>query len=168
MINLQNVLDIISEFQLYIVTALILLVLLLMILVIITYSALNKVEKRYRKLMRGINNKNLEELLLEYLENAQEAVKISSDAKAENEYIKSELQNCLKKFAVKRYKAFEDIGSDLSYSIALLNDKNDGVILTGIFGRQETTSYAKPVDKGISRYDLSEEEKAVLKDAINQ
>lgn len=165
---MQNVIDIISEYQLYIVIALILLVLLLMILVIIAYSSLNKVEKRYRRLMRGINNKSLEELLIQYLDNAQEAIKISTDARAENEYIRSQLQSCLKKFAVKRYKAFEDVGSDLSYSIALLNDKNDGVILTGIFGRQETTSYAKPVDKGISRYDLSEEEKEVLKNAINQ
>ena len=166
--NLQNVIDIISEYQLYIVIALILLVLLLMILVIIAYSSLNRVEKRYRKLMRGTNNKSLEEMLIQYLDNSQEAVRISSEARAESEYIKSQLENCLKKVAIKRYKAFEDIGSDLSYSIALLNEKNDGIILTGIFGRQETTSYAKPIDKGISRYDLSEEEKAVLKDAMSQ
>ena len=118
--------------------------------------------------MRGTNNKSLEELLLQYLENAQEAVDITSNIKAESESIKAHLENCLQKVAIKRYKAFEDIGSDLSYSIALLNSKNDGVILTGIYGRNETTSYAKPVDKGISRYDLSEEEKTVLKDAMSQ
>lgn len=165
---MQKVIDIITEYQLYIVIALILLVLILIILVIIAYSSLNKVEKRYRRLMRGTNNKSLEELLIQYLENAQEAVKISSDIKAESEYIKSQLVNCLQKVAIKRYKAFEDIGSDLSYSIALLDNKDDGVILTGIYGRNETTSYAKPIDKGISRYDLSEEEKTVLKDAMNQ
>ena len=168
MSDLQNIIDIITKYQLYIVIALILLVLLLIILVIIAYCSLNKLEKRYRKLMRGMNNKSLEELLMQYLDNAQEAVRISSDIKAETEDIRLKLEHCLQKVSIVRYKAFEDVGSDLSYSIALLNNKNDGVILTGIYGRNETTSYAKPIDKGISRYDLSEEEMTVLKDALNQ
>ena len=45
---------------------------------------------------------------------------------------------------------------------------NDGIILTGIYGRNESTAYAKPIDKGISRYDLSEEEICVLNEAINK
>ena len=49
-----------------------------------------------------------------------------------------------------------------------LDGNNDGVILTGIYGRNESTTYAKPIDKGISRYDLSEEENTVLKEAINK
>ena len=49
----------------------------------------------------------------------------------------------------------------------MLDENNDGLILTGIFGRNESTTYAKPVDKGISRYDLSEE-LDVLNEAINK
>ena len=65
-----------------------------------------------------------------------------------------------------RYQAFEDVGSDLSFSIAILDGNNDGIMLTGIYGRQESTTYAKPIDKGISRYDLSEEEIAVINEAL--
>ena len=50
----------------------------------------------------------------------------------------------------------------------MLDENNDGLILTGIFGREESTTYVKPVDKGISRYDLSEEELTVLNEAINK
>ena len=50
----------------------------------------------------------------------------------------------------------------------LLNEINDGVIVTGIFGRNESTTYAKPIDKGLSRYDLSSEEKEVLQKAMNK
>ena len=57
-----------------------------------------------------------------------------------------------------RYKAFEDVGSDLSFSVAILDSYNDGIILTGIYSRHDSVTYAKPVDKGISRYELSEEE----------
>ena len=67
-----------------------------------------------------------------------------------------------------RYKAFEDVGSDLSFSVALLDGENNGVILTGIYGRDYSTTYAKPIDKGISRYDLSEEELHVLNAAMNK
>ncbi|EQB3123730.1 DUF4446 family protein, partial [Clostridium botulinum] len=48
-----------------------------------------------------------------------------------------------------------------------LDNDNSGVILTSIFGRNESTTYAKPIDKGISRYDLSDEEKQVLENCIN-
>ena len=66
-----------------------------------------------------------------------------------------------------RNRLFE-AASLLMHSIALLDDNNDGVVLTGIYARYESTTYAKPIDKGISRYDLSEEEKYVLKDAMNK
>ena len=74
---------------------------------------------------------------------------------------------CVKKIAIKRYKAFEDVGSDLSFSVAILDSYNDGIILTGIYSRQDSTTYAKPIDKGISIYNLSEEELCVLNEAIN-
>jgi hypothetical protein len=67
-----------------------------------------------------------------------------------------------------RYRAFENVGSDLSFSISLLDNNNDGFIITGIYGRNDSTTYAKPIDKGLSRYDLSEEEKEVLEKAINK
>ncbi|MDU4472647.1 MAG: DUF4446 family protein [Clostridium perfringens] len=60
------------------------------------------------------------------------------------------------------------VGSDLSFSVALLDGENNGVILTGIYGRDYSTTYAKPIDKGISRYDLSEEELHVLNAAMNK
>ena len=43
---------------------------------------------------------------------------------------------------------------------------NNGIILTGILGRSESTTYAKPVDRGISRYELSQEETQVLREAM--
>ncbi|MPM47586.1 hypothetical protein SDC9_94297 [bioreactor metagenome] len=73
----------------------------------------------------------------------------------------------MQKVSIIRYKAFEDIGSDLSYSIAMLDGKNNGILITSIYGRNESTTYAKPIDNGISRYDLSEEEEKVLHQAIN-
>ena len=77
------------------------------------------------------------------------------------------MKECVQKVAIMRYRAFEDVGSDLSFSIAILDGNNDGIVLTGLYGRQQSTTYAKPIDNGISRYDLSEEELSVIQEAIN-
>ena len=81
--------------------------------------------------------------------------------------LSNQVNHCIQKVGVVRFKAFEDIGSDLSFSVAILDSFNDGVIITGIYSRHDSTTYAKPIDKGISRYDLSEEEIHVLNEAIN-
>lgn len=165
---MEDLFKFIGNLEPYIIIGLTVLVIILFILIIILFSSLNRIEKRYRKFMRGVNNKNLEELIVGYLEKVDDATKISEEIKELYEGMDGRVKECVQKVSVVRYKAFEDVGSDLSFSIALLNNNNDGVILTGIYGRNESTTYAKPVDKGISRYDLSEEEIQVLNDAINK
>lgn len=165
---MTNLLNIISDFQGYIIFALAVMNIIFLILIIILFSSLSKVEKKYRKFMRGVNNKNLEELVTSYLDKVDEAKLTSENVKNLYEDIDNRVKGCIQKASIVRYKAFEDVGSDLSFSIALLNDYNDGVIVSGIYGRNESTTYAKPIDKGISRYDLSEEEKHVLNDAIDK
>ena len=118
--------------------------------------------------MRGANSKNLEELIISYLDKIDDVKKQSDFMKESYDDIDKRIKGCLQKTSMIRYRAFENVGSDLSYSIALLNYENDGVILTSIYGRNESTTYAKPIDKGISRYDLSGEEEQVLKDAMSK
>ena len=65
-----------------------------------------------------------------------------------------------------RYSAFKDTGSDLSFTLALLNKENTGVVLNGIYSRDMSNIYAKPVEKGVSTYTLSEEEKQAIEKAM--
>lgn len=118
--------------------------------------------------MRGSKDKNIEELITAYLDKVDEGRSIAEEVKTMYDSMELRLKDCIQKVAVIRYKAFENVGSDLSFSIALLNYSNDGVIITGIYGRNESTTYAKPIDKGISRYDLSEEELKVLNQVIEE
>ena len=162
---MQSIINFINNSQAYIVITLMILVLILIIIVIITYTSLNKLESKYRKLMRGVNKNNLEEMVISYLDKI-EVVKDQNDIMKEMyEQINGELKTCVQKTSMVRYKAFDDIGSDLSFSLALLDGSSNGVILTSIYGRNESTIYAKPIDKGISRYELSQEENKVLEQA---
>ncbi|CUO80828.1 DUF4446 family protein [Clostridium sp. NSJ-49] len=165
---MSNILNIINEYSGLIVIGLAIITLLLLITTIVLLLSVNKVEKKYRKMMRGTNSRNLEEVINSNLDNIDVALNNSKESLERCEKIAEDLKSCVNKVAIMRYKAFEDVGSDLSFSIAILDSYNDGVIITGIYSRHDSTTYAKPIDKGISRYDLSEEELHVLNEAINK
>lgn len=165
---MQNVMGIVSSFQIYIIIGLLAFVLLLFIILMITLKSLSNLESKYRKFMRGVENKNLEELVIGYLDKIDESKEETEHMKQLYEELNLRLKSCVQRVSIVRYRAFDDVGSDLSFSIALLDENNDGVIITGIYGRNESTTYAKPVDRGMSRYDLSQEEKQVLQDCTTR
>jgi len=72
------------------------------------------------------------------------------------------------RIGVHRFNAFADSGSDLSFSVAIVNDEKDGVVITGIHGREHTFLYAKPIDKGQSAYMLTPEEKLAINQAMQK
>lgn len=157
-----------SNVHIYITGGLFIVVIILLFMLIVLFRSISNLENRYRKLMRGVNNKNIEELIVSYLDRVDSAKEQAEYVKEICKELDNRIKGCVQKVSVVRYRAFEDVGSDLSYSIALLDHNNDGVVLTSIYGRNESTTYAKPIDKGISRYELSSEEDNVLKEAMNK
>lgn len=164
---MENMIQALNEYTPFIILGLIGIILIQLILLIVVFRKLGKVEKKHRKMMRGIDNKNLEELITSYLDKIDEVNATSLQLIEKNNNLEEKIKSCFQKVGVVRYKAFDNVGGDLSFSIALLNEKDNGLILTGIYGRDHSTTYAKPIDKGISRYDLSEEERSALKQAMN-
>lgn len=71
----------------------------------------------------------------------------------------------LRRLAVVRYDAFGDLGGALSFSVALLDDAGDGLVLTCINGRSETRTYAKGIVGGRSEAALSPEEVEAVEQA---
>lgn len=72
--------------------------------------------------------------------------------------LRKEAAGSLRHLAVVRYDAFEEMGGRLSWSLALLDDGGDGVVLTSIRGRNEARTYAKSVTSWRSDQELSPEE----------
>lgn len=165
---MESVFGIVNAYLPYILAAMVILIVILFIMVIVAFSSLDKLKQKYRKLSRGVDNKNLEEIVNGYMERVEEIGKEADAVKALYDGMDQRLRGCLQKVSVVRYRAFEDVGSDLSFSVAALDDKNNGFVLTGLFGRHESTTYAKPIDAGISRYELSSEEKQVLREAVEK
>lgn len=71
-------------------------------------------------------------------------------------------QSAIQRFGLVRYDAFEEMGGQLSFSAALLDDRGNGIVLTSINGRTETRTYGKPIVKLESTHNLSDEERQAI------
>lgn len=65
-----------------------------------------------------------------------------------------------------RYNPFADTGGDLSFSIAFLNNKKDGLVISSLHTREGTRIFSKPINQGASHYQLSKEEKEAIEKAL--
>ncbi|MDR7539085.1 MAG: DUF4446 family protein [Armatimonadota bacterium] len=77
------------------------------------------------------------------------------------------LQSCVRHVGVVRYDAFRDMGGHMSFSLALLDDDRNGIVLTVLNGRDGSRGYAKAVQRGKSSSPLSEEEQEAMAQALN-
>lgn len=135
----------------------------LIVMVIINIIMLTTTNKKYIKFMKKLGNgSNLDEMLREYLRDVKEIKKDNSEIKAYYTKLDSDIASCIQKVGIVRYNAFRDVGSDLSFAIALLDGNDTGVVLNGLYGSDSSNIYAKPIKGGVSTYQLSEEEKYAL------
>lgn len=70
--------------------------------------------------------------------------------------------------ALLRYNPYDNTGGNISFSLALLDLKGTGIILTSLHSRSETRVYAKEIVLGKGKHELSKEEGQVLKEALNE
>ncbi|MBZ9578033.1 DUF4446 family protein [Patescibacteria group bacterium] len=104
----------------------------------------------------------------------KEALKQFEDLKKEVERISQGLENLkekgklsIQKVGIVRYNPFSEVGGDQSFSVALLDENNDGVVVTSLYSREGNRVYGKPVKSGISEYSLSNEEKKAIEKAVS-
>ena len=142
---------------------------LLLILYFCNILRLKKINKNYKIFMKKIGNgNNIDEMLKNYINKVDEVSDKNEEIINYCKTIDNRISLCIKKVGMVRYSAFKDTGSDLSFALALLNDKNDGVILNGIYSREMSNIYAKQVIDGKCSNKLSEEERQALEIAINR
>lgn len=144
----------------------------MIILLLIGYAIigvkLSRLNRRYQDFMRKLGNgKNLEEDLQNYMSRVNQVEKQNAKISNQIKMLNGDLIKCIQKVGIVRYSAFRDTGSDLSFALALLDENNDGVVLNGIYSREMSNIYAKPVQKGKSTYTISEEEMQAIEKAMD-
>ena len=142
------------------------LLVLLIILSIVMLVKLSHAKKRYNMLVNGATGEDLENIIADNIAQMNELVVKNNQIDEDYATMRALFEKSLQKVAVYRFSAFHDMGGDMSYAVAMLDHHNNGVIFSSIFGRQESCTYVKPVENGVSKYPLSEEENKVLQEAI--
>lgn len=160
--DIIKVLNLIEDYNIEILLGLIGLVLILLITSLVNAIRFKKARKNYLELTRGEDGVSLEDIIRS-LSKELNSVSVSTSL-LERDYkkLKKNVNLSIKHMGIIRYNAFDDLGSEQSFSIALLNSEGDGFILTSIYGRDHTSSYLKPIIKGEAQYKLSYEEERAL------
>lgn len=163
---MENLIQYIQTYNTQIIIGLAIGLLVLLLINIISLFKIKSIRKHYNKMSQGLSGVNLEELLIH---TSDDLNGIKGDIVHLDENIKAlgtKLTFAIQKVGFMRYNAFGDMGSDLSFSIALLDNFSDGFILTSIYGRDNNVCYAKPIKNGQSKIQLSTEEIMVIDRAI--
>ncbi len=133
------------------------------IISIVAVILLCKLNKEYKSYMKKIGNgNNISEMLKEYLDDVEVIKNDNREIKAYYTKLDSDISSCIQKVGIVRYNAFRDVGSDLSFAMALLDRYDNGVVLNGIYGSESSNIYAKPIKNKESQYQLSDEEKYAI------
>ncbi len=147
------------------------LILLIAVIVLIVITVLNrikiiKLQRSYRFFMSGRNAMSMEQTLMEKFSKLDKLEAFSNENRAIMDDVVAYLNGTFQKYGLVKYNAFEDVGGKLSFSLALLNKRNDGIIITAMHSREGCFTYIKEIINGNSVLLLAAEEKEALEMAL--
>ena len=138
----------------------------LLIWIVVLTVALYKVKSK-NDLFFDDSSKNLRELVTRAITDNKSMNARANKIESGIEEIAKILQGTYQKFAMIRYNPFNDTGGDQSFSFALLDLRDNGVVVTSIHGREVDRIYAKQIENGKSKHNLSAEEVEAIRGALN-
>lgn len=136
-----------------------------LIWIFVLQAKMTKFQNSYLALQTFLDGNSLDQQLKDYFTQVKQ---IKADLSMIDQRVgqtENKLRSAVDRAELVRYNAFENMGSDLSFSLALLNQDGNGVVLSSINNREESRVYAKPINHGESSYHLSEEERTAINKA---
>jgi hypothetical protein len=121
-----------------------------------------RLNRRITALARGMDGQNLEDTLHTYFDKVEQANRRMELLEQAVGVLQAQIPSCLQRTGMVRYDAFESVGGEQSFSVALLDGKGDGVVLSGVHSRNDVRIYAKQIQQGNASHGLSDEEKRAL------
>lgn len=152
----------------YILLGMFLLIIILLILLIILMIKSNKMKKRLDRFLTGKDGKSLEQDIIGLFED-NKFLKVNADKnKKDMRVLTKKLENAYQKMGLVKYDAFQQMGGQLSFSLCLLDDNNNGFIINSVHSTEGCYSYTKEIKAGESSIDLGEEEEEALSIALGE
>ena len=125
----------------YIIIGLVAISLLLFIILIVNIVQIKKLKKRYDVFMSGKTAKSLEDTLLKRLDQVDELIAANSANENSINTLFDKMKGTFQKVGLVKYDAFHEMGGKLSFSLALLNEDEDGFVLNAVHSREGCYTY---------------------------
>ena len=129
---------------------------------------LHRLSGSYQKMMQGAEGKSIEEMMLARIREIEELKQSVGELQNQQRLLCADGMKHLQRLGLIRFNAFDNTGSDLSFSLAMTDAESNGFVLSGIYGREESRVYAKPIVAGESTYMLTKEERQALEAAAKK
>ena len=155
---MENLLNMVEANSSLIILVLLVLCLIFFVLLILALVKSTRAEKIFKSFVGDARADNVELLLTENSIKIQDIFTEMNLIKQEIKKLEGKLAFAIQYVGIVKYNAFDNVGNNLSFSLALLDQFKNGVIITSIYGRDFTTIYGKPIQYGKSDYQLSDEE----------
>lgn len=130
-------------------------------------NKLNSLAKKYKYFMNGEDGGSIELKLSTEVRELREMVASSENMLHQQELLATMQLQSFQKVGLVRYDAFDDTGDKLSFSLTVLDGKNNGFILSSLAGHDTSRIYAKKVVNGQCREALSSEEAESINIALD-
>ena len=150
----------------FIIIGLTVVVLILMILIIVNIVQMSKLKKNYKIFMSGKNAKDLEEIITKRFEQIDGLLESSKENERDIKSIFKNMKITYQKMGLIKYDAFQEMGGKLSFSLAMLDGRDNGYIINAMHTREGCYTYIKEIIDGNSIIVLSKEEQEALKIAM--
>ena len=160
--DIVNVLENNMEFVLIGVAVAALILLILLIITIVNLVQIKKMKKQYEKFMSGSDAKTLEETIANHLDQIDGLISSNTKNEKNIDKLTNQIKYAFQKVGLVKYDAFQEMGGKLSFSLCLLNEKEDGFIINAMHSREGCYTYIKEIIAGNCVIILSEEEKEAL------
>ena len=160
--------DAIINSSLFLIIMMVVTIINLFLLLFYIYQSV-KTKKAYDTFMKKLGKgENLDELMHGYINDVETLKEKCRKLDSRCTDTEKNLEKCIQKVGMIRYNPYGNTGSDLCFALTLLDFEDNGVVINGIYSRDNTTAtYAKPIVKGKSKYTLTKEEQESLNIAQN-
>lgn len=126
-----------------------------------------KIMGHYRRLVKGSKKENLEKILERILKESAETKRVIKEIKRKAEELGKKQEGDFQRFGLVKFNPFSEVGGNHSFSLALLDGHNSGLVITGLHSREATRIYTKKIKEGKPvEGELSKEEKLAVEKAV--
>lgn len=138
------------------------------ILLIVQISKVNGLKKRLDSFLVGMDGSSLEQDIVRLVED-NKSLKITADRNRKDiRTLYKKMESAYQKMGLVKYDAFHQMGGQLSFSLALLDENNNGFIINSVHSTEGCYSYTKEIKNGACSISLGKEEAEALEMAIGE